>query len=85
MLKQLKPIPTNKPIELVYRQFGMKVEQIRSALGWTQDDLAKKTGLSRGSIANLETGKQRILLADVERFASAFNTSPKQLLRGIWL
>lgn len=73
-----------KPIEPVYRLFGAKVEQLRTILGWNQLDLAKKTGYSRGSIANIETGRQRILLADVEKFATAFNTSPKQLMRGIW-
>lgn len=75
---------TNKPVELCYRQFGMRLEQLRNALGWTQEELAKKTNLVRGSIANIERGKQRILLHDVERFATAFGTSPKQLLRGIW-
>lgn len=74
----------SKPIELVYRQFGMKVESVRAALGWSQQELADKVKLSRGSIANIETGRQRILMADVELFAAAFNTSPKHLLRGIW-
>ena len=73
-----------KPIEPVYRLFGAKIEQLRTILGWKQEDLAKKVCLSRGSIANIESGKQRILLADVEKFASAFQTTPKQLMRGIW-
>lgn len=74
-----------KPIEPVYRLFGARVEQLRTLLGWNQLELSKKTGLSRGSIANIETGRQRILLADVEKFASAFATTPKALMRGIWL
>lgn len=73
-----------KPIEPVYRLFGAKVEQLRTILGWNQLDLAVKVRMSRGSIANIETGRQRILLADVEKFATAFQTSPKQLMRGIW-
>jgi len=40
--------------------------------------------LTRGSIANIELGKQRILLHDVQRFSDAFGISPKVLLRGIW-
>lgn len=73
-----------KLIEPVYRQFGAKVESLRTVLGWSQLDLSKKVGLTRGSIANIETGRQRVLLADVERFAAAFQTAPKQLMRGIW-
>jgi transcriptional regulator with XRE-family HTH domain len=73
-----------KPIEACYRLIGAKVEHIRSALGWTQEELAEKIGLKRTSIANIEAGRQRVLLHDIEKFAMAFNTTPKQLLRGIW-
>ena len=73
-----------KPIESVYKLFGLKVEQIRLAIGVTQDALGKSVGLTRTSINNIERGRQRILLADVERFANALHTSPKHLMRGIW-
>lgn len=75
---------STKTIEPVYRSLGAKIEQLRTTLGWTQDELAKKVGLARGSVANIETGRQRILLHDVERFSAAFGVSPKLLLRGIW-
>lgn len=70
--------------EPIYRLLGAKIEQTRSVLGWTQHELAKKVNMSRGSIANIELGRQRILLHDVEKFAGAFNMAPKALLRGIW-
>jgi transcriptional regulator with XRE-family HTH domain len=70
--------------EPVYRLLGAKIERMRSTLGWTQDELARKVNMSRGSIANIEAGKQRILLHDIEVFAQAFQSSPKVLLRGIW-
>lgn len=73
-----------KPIELIYRQFGMRVEQMRSVLGWTQAELAGKVGLVRTSIVNIEAGRQRVLLDDVEKFAKAFGSTPKHLMRGIW-
>lgn len=74
-----------KPIEPVYRLFGARVEQWRQLLGINQDDLSKRVKMSRGSIANIETGRQRILLADVEKFAIAFGSTPKALMKGIWL
>jgi transcriptional regulator with XRE-family HTH domain len=73
-----------KPIEPVYRMIGTKIEHIRTTLGWTQQELGAKVGLARTSIVNIETGRQRILLDDVEKFSAAFGISPKQLLRGIW-
>lgn len=75
----------SKPIEPVYRLLGARVEQLRGLLGWNQTELALKTGYSRGTIANIETGRQRILLHDLDAFARAFNTSPKNLMKGIWL
>lgn len=47
------------PIQTVYRQFGVKIESLRNALGITQDELAGRMKLSRGSIAN-------IVLNDIE-------------------
>lgn len=75
----------SEPIELCYRQFGLRVEQLRNALGWTQADLAKKVDLERTSVTNIEIGRQRVNLHTVEKFAAAFGTSPKHLMKGIWL
>lgn len=77
--------PTKEPVQAVYRQFGAKLESLRIALGLSQLELAKRVGLTRTSVCNIEAGRQRILLDDVEKFAAAFATNPKTLLRGIWL
>lgn len=74
-----------KGIEPVYRAFGCRVEMVRLTLGMSQLDLAKRVKLSRTSVTNIEAGRQRVLLADVEKFSSAFGLSPKMLMRGIWL
>lgn len=73
-----------KPIEPCYRLFGARVQQIRELMGMSQLDLAKKVGLNRTSITNIEAGNQRVLLYDVERFSKAFGLSPRNLLKGIW-
>ena len=73
-----------KSIEPCYRLLGAKVEQMRSLLGWTQGELAGKIGLTRTSIANLEAGRQRVLMHDIEKIAAAFQSTPKAILRGIW-
>lgn len=83
-LKLTRVLNGETMIEPCYRLFGAKVEQVRNVLGWTQNELAKKVGLTRTSITNIEAGRQRILMHDVEKFAMAFQTTPKALLRGIW-
>jgi transcriptional regulator with XRE-family HTH domain len=71
-------------IEACHVAFGAKVRQIREFLGITQDDLAKRVGLARASIANIETGRQRASLEDVEIFAAALGTTPKAFTKFIW-
>lgn len=71
-------------IEGCYRMFGMKVQQTREVLGLTQAELSKRVGLTRTSVVNIEAGRQRILMHHVEKFATAFQVTPKVLLRGIW-
>lgn len=73
-----------KTIEPCYRLFGAKIEQVRTLLGMTQAELAKKMNISRPSVVNIEAGRQRIMLDDVEKFALAFGLTPKNLMRGIW-
>ena len=75
----------NKMLEPCYILFGARVRQIREMLGMTQDDLRKKVRLTRTSIANIEAGRQRVLLHDVDKFAAAFGMTGKNLLKGIWL
>jgi DNA-binding XRE family transcriptional regulator len=73
-----------RPIEPCYMMIGAKIAMLRNTLGWSQAELAKKVGLTRTSIVQIESGKQRFAFHTIEKFATAFNTSPKHLLRGIW-
>lgn len=55
----------------VYRAFGSAVSTRRKALGLTQAQLASKVNMSRASIANIESGRQNILLHHVYALAVA--------------
>ncbi len=65
--------------ERPYVLFGEAVMNARHELYWTQQELADKMGLSRGSIANIETGRQRVLLTDVLDFAKKLKLNPQEL------
>jgi len=69
-------------IEPVYQKFGCRVLAHRARCGMTQQCLADAVGLSRGSIANIELGRQRVPIHWVYIFAAAFRTSPQSMLRG---
>lgn len=69
--------------EPVYVSFGEIVKAKRLALGWTQSDLAEKIGLARASIANIEIGRQRVLLSDLFDFADALGVSPRTIFNSL--
>lgn len=73
-----------KPIETCHISVGIRIRMIRETLGLTQDEISKRVGLERTSIANIESGRQRLSLEDIEVFSSALGTSPKNLIKGIW-
>lgn len=62
-----------------YVRFGDLVSEQRHKLGWRQQDLADKMGLSRGSVANIESGRQRILMTDVCDFARVLSLDAVKL------
>ena len=65
--------------ERPYVLFGEAVKEARIDLGITQQELADRLKYSRGSIANIEVGRQRILLSDVFDFARVLRLKPMQL------
>lgn len=71
-------------IERCYKRFGQNLRNVRIACDLTQEALAKRVGLTRTSIVNIEAGRQRILLDDVQRFAAALRTDRLYLLAGLW-
>ena len=55
----------------LYRRLGRTVAKRRRELGLTQSDIAEKLGLSRASLANLESGRQRIMVHQLFALANA--------------
>lgn len=53
--------------DAIYREFGRRVAMRRSELRITQGALAAAVGFSRASIANIETGRQKLPLHQVYR------------------
>jgi len=71
-------------IEPVYKLVGRRIKEVRDFLGWTQEELAERMQTSRPTIANIEGGRQRIMLHDIENFCRVFNMTYQKFMRGIW-
>lgn len=57
-----------------------RLAEIREQKGVTQAELARRVGLSRGQIANLEKGTRTFSLYDLRRVARALDVSVGELL-----
>lgn len=59
----------------IYKVFGRSVAARRRELDLTQAKLAARVGMSRASIANIESGRQNVLLHHVYSLASALSVT----------
>ena len=64
----------------ILADFGSNVKRIRKIRGWSQEKLAKKTGLHRTYIGSIERNERNVSLINVERIAKALNVNSKKLL-----
>ena len=55
----------------LYRALGQNVARLRKAKQLTQAEVAAAIGLTRASLANIETGRQKVLLHNVFMLANA--------------
>jgi len=66
--------------EWVYPEIGLLIRQRRKRLKLTQEQVASVTGISRASLANIEGGRQKVLVHQLFSFASALELQPLDLL-----
>lgn len=59
---------------------GIKIKEFRSLRDWTQNDLAKRSGVDRGTLASIESGKAKNpTTANLLKLARAFSIRPEEL------
>lgn len=64
------------------KRFGENVRAERKRNGVSQYELARKVNLSRGAIANVETGNSGLDLGNFARLCRALDCDPARLLKG---
>lgn len=63
-----------------YKPIADKIKQAREAANLTQKTLASMLGLTRAAVANIESGRQQILLHTLYNIAGACDIDPTELL-----
>ncbi len=69
--------------ELDYIKMGMRIRQVRKAKGWSQDDLAKKCGISMSFLGHIERGSRIMSLETFVSICGALGTGADELLWGV--
>lgn len=59
-------------MEMIKNVLIKNMKELRKAKGWNQDDLAEKTGYTRGFIADIERGKSWVSPEAIEAIGAAF-------------
>lgn len=76
-----KPVAgSTASVEPVYLVLAELVREMRERLGITQAELAQRLGVTRASVSNLESGRQRVMLHDLPKFAWALEIPVNDLV-----
>lgn len=65
-------------------RFGQNVRAARLERGWTQEDLAGRTGLAVVQISRVERGVREVRLTTLVRLLAALGADPRDLLDGTY-
>ncbi len=69
--------------ELDYARIGMRIRQIRKAKGWSQDELAKKCGISMSFLGHIERGSRIMSMETFVNICGALDAGADELLWGV--
>lgn len=59
---------------------GDKYARLRKVRGWTQEELAERSGLSQQYLSDLECGKRNPTIVTIYEIAHVLRTSPMKLV-----
>jgi transcriptional regulator with XRE-family HTH domain len=69
--------------DAIYKIVGDRIRARRKTLGMTQAQLAQRLEISRASLANIETGRQSVLVHNLYSIAHAIDLAPESLLPAV--
>ena len=65
---------------LLYKRLGTIIKERRRQIGLTQEQLSRQLEVSRASLANIETGRQKVLVHQLYRLADKLDIEVTALL-----
>jgi transcriptional regulator with XRE-family HTH domain len=72
----------SKTVDILHR-FGLRVRELRKAMGLSQEAFADRCGLDRTYISGIERGNRNVAIRNVELIAKALGVSISEMMRGL--
>jgi len=60
--------------------FGLRVRELRTLRGWSQEHLAARVGLDRSYVGGVERGERNISIENIAKIARAFDVPLCELM-----
>jgi len=67
-------------MDVFYNKLSRKIKTIREKLGFSQEELAKKLGINRVAISQIENGDRKISAEEIAKLSEVFNVPADILL-----
>ncbi len=67
----------------VVKQLGMRLAYLRKKKGWSQEELAFRSGVNKNYLSDLENGRRNPSLRIIEQIAVALEVTLSDLFMGI--
>ncbi len=69
--------------ELDYGKMGIRIRQVRKSRGWSQDELARRCGISMSFLGHIERGTRIMSLETFVNICEALDAGADELLWGV--
>lgn len=69
--------------EIDYGEIGKRIRQVRKMRGWSQDELAKKSGISMSFLGHIERGTRIMSLETFTNICTVLHAGADELLWGV--
>lgn len=67
----------------ILNRFGEKIHNLRKEKGWSQEELADRSGFHRTYIGFIERGERNISLKAIKTIADTFDINLSELLKNL--
>lgn len=67
----------------VRKQIGARIQKVRKAAGFSQEELGHEASLDRTYISHVERGTRNPTVIVLFKIAKALNTTPSEILKGL--